>query len=504
MEAIRLRGDLISADGIARLQRLWPVMNAAEAQRGRLTMAQRVERTWKSLGGDLYLDSNELENAARYLQVLDQLEAEDGRLEGGRLMDRLKKLYAETPPRADAVDLMTIHKAKGLEWDVVIVPGLERIGRANMGRLLTWEEMDSGEDDGAHVVLAPIEGRGEEARELNKWLKGMQRSREAAERKRLLYVACTRAREELHLFAAPQSRMNGTIEPVSDSLLKAAWPFAARQFADLMVDAQGLKTKAASPPAFMAEPEGDHALDLAAGADTPAELPRPTMLERIPLSFDPAARFSASQRLVLDGSEEAGGKAQFERPEGSFAARAFGNAVHGFMELVAKRLATGVSSETLLSEVVDWTPRIETVLRGDGLPPAMVRREAQRVLTALKNALSDDEGRWVLGAREAASSEYSFTSWGERRSSFRLDRMFIAGAEPLGSGSDALWIVDYKTGTHGRGAGVEDFVAAERLKYGSQMESYARAMRVDAGAKELRVGLYYPMLPKLIWWTPAI
>jgi hypothetical protein len=55
---------------------------------------------------------------------------------------------------------------------------------------------------------------------------------------------------------------------------------------------------------------------------------------------------------------------------------------------------------------------------------------------------------------------------------------------------------------HGRAAEAEDFVAVERLKYGGQMESYARAMAIDAQGKEIRVGLYYPMLPKLVWWTP--
>ena len=105
-----------------------------------------------------------------------------------------------------AVDLMTIHGAKGLEWDVVMVPGLERKARRHRGRLLTWSEIESGDEEAAHVVLAPIAGKGEGSKELNAWLKGIHNAREAAERKRLFYVACTRAREELHLFAAPKRR----------------------------------------------------------------------------------------------------------------------------------------------------------------------------------------------------------------------------------------------------------------------------------------------------------
>jgi hypothetical protein len=77
----------------------------------------------------------------------------------------------------------------------------------------------------------------------------------------------------------------------------------------------------------------------------------------------------------------------------------------------------------------------------------------------------------------------------------RLDRVFRAGAAPLSEGSGCLWIVDYKTTTHGA-EGVEEFLAKERIKYAPQMEAYARVM------KGARVGLYYPMLPRFIWWTP--
>jgi hypothetical protein len=136
------------------------------------------------------------------------------------------------------------------------------------------------------------------------------------------------------------------------------------------------------------------------------------------------------------------------------------------------------------------------------LAPAAIRREAPRVLSAIETALQDREGQWLLGAREDAASEYALTTWQERHSSFRLDRIFIAGAEPLAAGNDCLWIVDYKTATHGRSTGIDAFLTEERLKYAPQLESYAHAISADAGDKELRVGLYYPMLPKLLWWKP--
>ena len=129
------------------------------------------------------------------------------------LQKRLTKLYAEAAVVPGAVDLMTIHAAKGLEWDVVLVPGLERRAQSSRGRLLTWDEIDQDDEEAAQVVLAPIAGKGESNRELNVWLNGIHNAREAAERKRLFYVVCTRAREELHLFASPETKSGWGGEP---------------------------------------------------------------------------------------------------------------------------------------------------------------------------------------------------------------------------------------------------------------------------------------------------
>jgi ATP-dependent helicase/nuclease subunit A len=110
---------------------------------------------------------------------------------------------------------------------------------------------------------------------------------------------------------------------------------------------------------------------------------------------------------------------------------------------------------------------------------------------------------WVLSPHKDAMSEFALTSWGEGRSSVRLDRVFLAGRGPLDAGNDCLWIIDYKTATHGR-EGVEEFLAEERVKYGAQMEAYARMMQDRVEAGRLRVGLYYPMLPRLVWWEPEM
>lgn len=490
VEVIVQRGHELSSDGCARLERLWTVMQAAAAQRGRLPVSQWVERTWRSLGADAFATNEEMGNVQRYLRLLDELEEPGGVVNVPMLKQRLTKLYAEASVHPGAVDLMTIHGAKGLEWDVVIVPSLERTGQSSRGRLLAWMEIDGGnelsDDQVAHGILAPIASRGGASNDLNQWMKSIEAERDTAERKRLFYVACTRAREELHLFGAPTLKKEGDISVPSNTLLSSAWPAVNGHF-----------TFTPSIDVLIAEEQGNHKdVGQTGPAYNRSSQARP--LQRLPLKHEPSARCAGSLKLPYGNRDEQHVGARFERPDGSFASRAFGNAVHAFLDLLAARVAEGKSSSELLAELPAWQVRITAVLRASGLSAEHVDRFATRVLLALSNTLRDKTGQWVIRAHPEAASELALVSFRDSgRSSIRLDRTFHAAEEPLMDGTDFFWIVDYKTATHGR-EGVENFLAHEREKYAGQMESYARELRTEG--RPIRVGLYYPLVPRLVWW----
>jgi len=513
------RGHLLGDESCQRLQRVWKVMTEAAAQRARLPFAQLVERSWRSLGGEAFLSSDESTNAHRFFQLLDELNpySEDNfkaSLFNPELLEtRLQKLFAEPatiPTGQPFVELLTIHKAKGLEWDVVVVPALERHSANDRSRLLVWSELDplespaaTDDDRSAHIMLAPIAGRGEPSRALNHWLDGIHSAREASERKRLFYVACTRAREELHLFAAPVVSAKGEINPPHGSLLEAAWPAAQSHFA------------APAPATTTRNSAEDFPLDLAASADA--------VLQRLPLAFDPTARIaSAHARRLPYGEAElspAASPSHFSRPEGSFAARAFGNVVHAALESLAGRIANGQSADELLRELPDWLPRLAALLRADGLAQATVARLAHEAQTAVAATLRDPDGLWLLASHAAAACELALTAWPSepntestvsaipaRPISIRIDRIFRAGTSPQAPGEDVLWIVDYKTSSPHSSTSLDEFLAAERKTYAPQLETYARVLaqsysrQAHPAPREVRLALYYPTLPRLQWW----
>ena len=99
-----------------------------------------------------------------------------------------------------AVDVMTIHRAKGLEFDVVIMPDLDRTARKGEGPLLQWQAVTA-RGGAAGVLFAPrpsVHERENRRRSaevgLHAWLGGLDSDRGRYELGRLAYVATTRAR----------------------------------------------------------------------------------------------------------------------------------------------------------------------------------------------------------------------------------------------------------------------------------------------------------------------
>ncbi|MFQ5340294.1 MAG: UvrD-helicase domain-containing protein [Anaerolineae bacterium] len=107
-----------------------------------------------------------------YLQTLRDVAAREG----------------EAPVEAgDAVQLMTVHKAKGLEFPVVVIADAARKPRRSAPPLLLDEELGP--------VLNP---KADDGRSVVHRLAGLHnQDRDDAEERRLLYVAATRAKEKL-------------------------------------------------------------------------------------------------------------------------------------------------------------------------------------------------------------------------------------------------------------------------------------------------------------------
>ena len=477
---LRERVSVLSEDGRTRAKRVHAVLETAlRGKHRQVSLARWVERTWTTLGGRACVDSAGYENVRAFFAMLEDLGPEAAGLE-----QRIAELCAQPDPLADercGVQLMTIHKAKGLGFDVVVVPGLEGGTRPDQQALLRWIEqtrlVGESEQEEREFVVAPIGRNGEEGG-IYRWIGEQQAKRENQEARRLLYVAATRAREELHLLGTANIKKD-THELTagsSRSLLGIAWPALAEEFEQAREEQVEVP---AAPP-----------------RQTLLAFPPPILLHRLPADWKPPGHATVG---VTESQEPA---ETIERPRGSLAARAFGTVVHALLEELARR--PGID----LDELRGWRSRASVMLRSAGLPRAEADPQSAEVVRALVGVLQDTTGRWILGARADAQTEISWSSWsalggaGEVVQTLRGDRIFRAGAEPHSYGETHLWIVDYKTARHGT-SGIDAFLQSEKEKYLQQLEAYAGIMRKVHGENlPLRLALYYPLLARLVWWGP--
>jgi ATP-dependent helicase/nuclease subunit A len=496
------RLHLLGEDAKQRVARVMSVMHAA--QRNRYThgsFSSWIERAWTSLGGPACVDAAGYENARAYFAMLDNVSSDGIAATGEEMDDQLRRLFAKPDPGVSdrcGVQLMTIHKAKGLGFNVVIVPGLHRKGSQDKQTLIQYLDRTSGAE--AEVLAAPIGLKGEKSSSLYRWIDRLKNDREAEERKRLLYVACTRARDELHLFGTATVTHSG-VKPESGSLLATAWPGLAAAFTQR--HREQLDNIVAFP-SVKSSPQSAGVIDLAAASETFTFL-------RLPGDWEnQVSAKNVTVAATIPASEPESLSIARERPHAGRSRRVLGMAVHLLFEQAVRMLPQSTTEEVFAS-----LPRLRKKAAAYALNEGLAQREADACATeavdALQSALQDEVGRWILKPHRQDRTESSWTGMLDGAlTTLRIDRSFLAGDEPLSQEGDTLWIVDYKTATHS-GSGIEGFLESELLQYKEQLEKYGRMMRLvyrselrgselHGAELRLRLGLYYPMLQRLKCW----
>ncbi|HEY0795389.1 MAG TPA: UvrD-helicase domain-containing protein [Acidisarcina sp.] len=545
LELLRDHFDTVSPDGQERARRTRDVLLAALEPRNRhsasMSFADWVERTWFALGGPGCVDATGLENVQTFFGMLDELEKAGVAHSTTAIDAQLERLFAQPDTSANehaGIQVMTIHKAKGLGFDVVIVPGLERGQGPDGQSLVCWLQRQCAAEPAAgprdEVLVAPIGQKGQKQAPLYRWVQEQRNKRDVEERKRVLYVACTRASGELHLLGTATEDKSGLKPGEKSSLLATAWPGLEGAFMRAAAAPGGtfevdLVPKEATggldnlivfvnraEAASIDDPAAP--IEVAAGAEEQIySTQSPGMrLRRLPL-LHPAAESRENVTVVatnimtapVSGEVAAGDGELYSRPEGSIEARALGIAVHALLEKAAGLLVTGTSITELNAMVPIWKNVAAPILRNNGVVGPH-RSGAQhslgsltaRALDAVKSTLDDPKGRWILSPHPMAQSETAWTGFldGALRT-LRVDRIFRAAAEPLVEGDECLWIVDYKTAGRPMQE-VEEFLSIERTKYEKQLEMYGRMLRLARGKSlDLRLGLYYPFLQHLEYWA---
>ncbi len=488
-----------------------------------------LHRLWQSVGGESVTSPLQQRNLQLLWRALDELPRSDVDLMECDSQTGWRAALRQLQPLPDpslendyGVRLMTIHKSKGLEFEVVILPELERRRRNDSTELLTWLERGiagANPEDLTEFLIAPMAAKGAGSGDALAWVKQVKQARDAAEERRVFYVAATRAREELHLFA--------TLDPTALAAANAETFTAGQALFQTIRPAFAEEIRRFAESLNSASDQAADETSDARSSTRDAVPPEPqTPRQRRILRFSapvnpPRASFVSAVHSLAAGVQTP----LYERPSGGLRTRAEGIAVHLLMQQFA-RLRQTQDAASAQQQLPALTLPLAAQLGRYGVDATEARSLARWAVQVVAGCALDPAGAWILSPHDQDFAEVSWTGKLFNPSgravwhTVRPDRCFLAGEHPDSPSSDRVWwIVDYKTtgreivASLHREPGnpaydeeiIRDFLLRHREQYAPQLNSYAQMLRklqvqADFPAPVLRLGIYYPLLCRLDHW----
>jgi ATP-dependent helicase/nuclease subunit A len=461
----------LSDDGRNRVRHLLSVLGPIRRRYQVTGLSARLSEAWHSLGGPATLtDAAEVESVQRFFTVIDKLDMAGTIEDVLELEDRLDAERVSSMPSGDCrCQIMTMHKAKGLQFDHVVLPSLGRQTKGSSKEVLNWLNI-ADESGSSEMLLSPVGSRAElEQDPLHQFIETTEKEKIAHELDRLLYVACTRARQSLHLVGNAGIAADGTTlkNPDGRSLLSRLWRAVEDDY--LAARDQWLNSDDDAEPA---DSDGGDCLVL-------------PVLRRFAEPWRPPEISGPTS-----GGDEPEDSAE-EQPVEFYwvgaAARHAGTIVHRWLQRIGES-RTSVAAASVSS----LRPTSRRWAASLGVPGDDIDRVVERVEEALAATLSDEKGCWILEGD--GHCELALTGVQDGRvESIVIDRVRV-------DADGTHWIIDYKTSSH-EGGDLTGFLQQEADRYRAQLTKYAAMYRGLEGI-EARTALYFPLLRQFLEVTP--
>ncbi|QPJ65685.1 MAG: UvrD-helicase domain-containing protein [Candidatus Nitrohelix vancouverensis] len=446
----------LTEDGRKRLERFNQVMEQSGATDSGLRFRDLLEGVWISLGGPACIGVCSVEDIEVFFDEIEKATANGDLSQLNQFSARLDSLYAAPQThQGNALQIMTMHKAKGLEFDIVLLPGLGKKPRPDEKRLVYWMPYDEG------ILIAPIEEKGGEKNKIYEFINTINKTKNQYESARLLYVATTRAKRKLHLLGHTSDKEEGPV-PARHSALDMLWPH---------LQSEWVQASIANLPETP--------------ADSSDETPQFTALKRLAAEValpepDPDIEIGATLEMSFE---------QDMKPLFFWAgseARYLGTSLHRCFQKIAEDGAEQWDEQ----RIQKLHPKMIASLQSQGLSKSSAEAQAEKGMRALKLALEDSTGRWILSNREQAETEYALTRFSNNRFIERIiDRTFID--------KGIRWIIDFKTGEH-QGSNLESFFEEEMIRYRPQLDQYESILIEKGETLPIKKALYYPLHSRLV------
>ncbi len=442
--------DALSAVGKAMLPGFVDTMDFVLSMRFRESLRHCVEAAWTLLRGK-YCCQNELEeqSVARFYELLDEQEVAGGLADYFRFEGILAEAFVPSPVDAElegGLHLLTMHKAKGLEYDHVLLPGLNRKPRSDDKQLLIWHQRLNQHNE-QRLFLAGVTETGSDDTPLYQLLRHEQKSKGLLESARLLYIAVTRARKSATLMGILGRDKKGEVKsPDSSSLLSRMWP----------------ELTAADRVTFTAIEEYLQQHTIAVG-QSQLRLPRPTPIQR----FSEPLQLSSEEIAILNRQLEAETEAPDEddRVEDAELQSMMGTLLHACLEHYVQAPNQAEYLERINGQRDYW----KLQLRHLELNDPQLNAALDFIEQSFRNTVQESSLTWVFDHNHKDSRcelPLSMINPTGYASNYVVDRSFI-------DAEGTRWIIDYKSGKPGKNCSIEAFIAEQRAHHSDQLARYA-------------------------------
>ena len=493
LKKIELIDDLTD-DAKRRLIPFIKIMKLIMVRRFKIPLRELIETCWILLEGErLYTLETETEAIA---WLFDELELAEigGTLENVDAFE--KKIFNNYAPSSQKnqsflsksispVQILTIFKAKGLEFDHVFLPGLNKQEPSEAQKLLNWHEFVNKKNEPRLLLslIKPSVNKRKKQNNTNDLIKFEEKIKKELEFNRILYIAMTRAKLSVALSGTFLTRQRDVVEPRKNSIVNVVW--------HTIKDHELLRSTLHRP---------NYSLTGTSNKYTQNKKVTKIFRQKEPINLTGNESLYLQKTLLKNPSNNISIPRTTEPYEETvFKEREFraavGTLLHEFFEHHTNEKSAlplklriektkGYWRRSLQKETIDTT-MIDKTIR-------LMKELTIQTLTGKNAWIFDSSFKDSSNELEISTREESFSSknllWVER--DYIVDRSFI-------DKNEERWIIDYKTSIKPDDQSEESFIANLRTSHSPQLQKYA-SLFSDLEDRPIKKAIFAISLNKLI------